>query len=169
MSRPTRGSYSLLPVRDCHPLWCAFPDASGLACTTTGLVRVRSPLLTESRLMSFPPATEMFQFAGFASPTYGFSRRSSLRMGLPHSEIHGSTGARPSPWLIAACYVLHRLSVPRHPPDALRDAWSQQIMSRTEKSLRPEHDTRITSCLMRGPSCRALDRHGPTVRTNGHC
>jgi hypothetical protein len=41
---------------------------------TTGLVRVRSPLLTESRLMSFPPATEMFQFAGFASSTYGFSR-----------------------------------------------------------------------------------------------
>ena len=34
---------------------------------TTGLVRFRSPLLTESRLMSFPPATEMFQFAGFAS------------------------------------------------------------------------------------------------------
>ncbi len=33
----------------------------------TGLVRVRSPLLTESRLMSFPPATEMFQFTGFAS------------------------------------------------------------------------------------------------------
>jgi hypothetical protein len=31
-----------------------------------GLVRVRSPLLTESRLMSFPPGTEMFQFPGFA-------------------------------------------------------------------------------------------------------
>ena len=38
----------------------------------TGLVRFRSPLLAESRLMSFPPATEMFQFAGFASRTYGF-------------------------------------------------------------------------------------------------
>ena len=38
----------------------------------TGLVRFRSPLLTESRLMSFPPATEMFQFAGFASLPYGF-------------------------------------------------------------------------------------------------
>jgi hypothetical protein len=38
----------------------------------TGLVRVRSPLLAESRLMSFPPATEMFQFAGFAPPPYGF-------------------------------------------------------------------------------------------------
>ena len=31
-----------------------------------GLVRVRSPLLTESLLMSFPPGTEMFQFPGFA-------------------------------------------------------------------------------------------------------
>src|SRR5262249_13547615 len=42
------------------------------------------------------------------------------RVGLPHSEIRGSTGARPSPRLFAACYVLHRLSVPRHPPNALR-------------------------------------------------
>ena len=40
---------------------------------TTGLVRVRSSLLTESRLMSFPPANEIFQFAGFASATYHFS------------------------------------------------------------------------------------------------
>jgi hypothetical protein len=39
---------------------------------------------------------------------------------LPHSEIHGSKGARPSPRLIAACHVLHRLSVPRHSPDALK-------------------------------------------------
>jgi hypothetical protein len=41
---------------------------------------------------------------------------------LPHSEIPGSTIARISPGLIAACYVLHRLSVPRHPPDALHYA-----------------------------------------------
>jgi hypothetical protein len=40
-------------------------------------------------------------------------------MGFPHSEIRGSKGARPSPRLIAACYVLHRLSVPRHPLNAL--------------------------------------------------
>ena len=85
----------------------------------TGLVRVRSSLLTESLLMSFPPATEMFQFAGFASCRYGFTTRYPLRGGLPHSEISGSPGARPSPELFAACHVLHRLSVPRHPPDAL--------------------------------------------------
>ena len=38
---------------------------------------------------------------------------------MPHSEIHGSKGARPSPRLIAACHVLHRLSSPRHPSNAL--------------------------------------------------
>ena len=69
--------------------------------------------------MSFPPATEMFQFAGFASHAYGFSRGYPLRGGLPHSEIPGSPIARISPGLVAACHVLHRLSVPRHPPDAL--------------------------------------------------
>ena len=42
-----------------------------------------------------------------------------MRGGLPHSEIPGSTIARISPGLFAACHVLHRLSVPRHPPDAL--------------------------------------------------
>ena len=38
---------------------------------------------------------------------------------MPHSEISGSTGICPSPKLFAACHVLHRLSVPRHPPCAL--------------------------------------------------
>jgi hypothetical protein len=69
--------------------------------------------------MSFPPATEMFQFTGFASRTYGFSTGYSLLSGLPHSEIPGSTIARISPGLIAACHVLHRLLAPRHPPNAL--------------------------------------------------
>ena len=32
-----------------------------------GLIRVRSPLLTESLLFSLPPGTEMFQFPGYAS------------------------------------------------------------------------------------------------------
>ena len=31
-----------------------------------GLLRVRSPLLAQSLLFSFPPGTEMFQFPGFA-------------------------------------------------------------------------------------------------------
>ena len=39
--------------------------------------------------------------------------------GFPHSEIPGSKLVRSSPRLIAAYHVLHRLSAPRHPPDAL--------------------------------------------------
>jgi hypothetical protein len=61
----------------------------------------------------------MFQFPGFASHTYGFSARYRLRGGLPHSDIFGSKFARNSPKLFAACHVLHRLSAPRHPPNAL--------------------------------------------------
>ena len=39
--------------------------------------------------------------------------------GFPHSEISGSTPVCGSPKLIAACHVLHRLFLPRHPPCAL--------------------------------------------------
>ena len=40
-------------------------------------------------------------------------------MGFPHSEISGSKCIGNSPELFAAYHVLHRLSVPRHPPNAL--------------------------------------------------
>ena len=40
-------------------------------------------------------------------------------IGLPHSEIHASTGICPYAWLIAACHVLRRLREPRHPSCAL--------------------------------------------------
>jgi len=118
---------ALLPVRGCHPLWPDFPDGSGSTRSATGLVRVRSPLLTESRLMSFPPVTEMFQFTGFASHGYVFTMRYRRSGGFPHSEILGSKPARSSPGLIATCYVLHRLSVPRHSPDALLTLESQGL------------------------------------------
>ena len=125
--------------------------------TAAGLVRFRSPLLAESRLMSVPPATEMFQFAGFASRTYEFSagypQELPLAGGLPHSEIPGSTIARISPGLFAACRVLHRLSVPRHPPDAL--------LSRSiTKDARPADDPRI-SRTARAPRKTAAHRGKP--------
>ena len=40
-----------------------------------GLFPVRSPLLRESLLLSFPGGNEMFQFPPFAAYTYGFSIR----------------------------------------------------------------------------------------------
>src|ERR671917_1348365 len=100
----------------------------------------------------------MFQFPGFALNPYGF-RVQSLHLtlrhatpsrgqnpknavtqqriegGFPHSEIPGSTLVRSPPRLIAAYHVLHRLSAPRHPPDALitldcsHDPWPPQVSS----------------------------------------
>ena len=61
----------------------------------------------------------MFQFAGFANLTYVFSKTYRTCGGLPHSEIRGSKVIHTSPRLIAVYHVLHRLLVPRHPPDAL--------------------------------------------------
>src|SRR5690606_21156726 len=58
------------------------------ASTFTGfrLIPVRSPLLRESLLISFPRGTEMFHFPRLPSMTYGFSHRYpalSDRMGSP--------------------------------------------------------------------------------------
>ena len=99
--------------------------------------------------MSFPPGTEMFQFPGFACPYRAYT----LRCGFPHSDIHGSTGARPSPQLFAACHVLLRLLAPRHPPNALiltLDRFSVLILAIrnfTRRSLSvlpmPREDTRF--------------------------
>ena len=79
---PTLLGYPLgefaLRLRDCHPLRCRFPKGFGsrslIPCRGPHdpggypprfrLVPVRSPLLRESRLLSVPPGTEMFQFPG---------------------------------------------------------------------------------------------------------
>ena len=54
---------------------------------STRLFRFRSPLLSESRLMSFPRATEMFQFTRFASHTYVFSMRYPCRWVSPFGNL----------------------------------------------------------------------------------
>ena len=60
------------------PVLQPHPDESGWF----GLVRFRSPLLTESLLLSFPPGTEMFQFPGFAPHSYEFTVRSFGHPGI---------------------------------------------------------------------------------------
>lgn len=45
-------------IRGYHPLWQKFPILSSISTAITyRLFRVRSPLLAESRLISFPPGT----------------------------------------------------------------------------------------------------------------
>ena len=73
-------------LRGCHPLWPIVPDRSTnmlvgnspalrpdrpynpiVQARWFGLFRVRSPLLAESLLFSFPPGTEMVHFPGLSS------------------------------------------------------------------------------------------------------
>ena len=77
MSRPTLDIPSKISFAYRTVTVCGRPFQS---CSTKnsqvddiGLVRVRSPLLTESRLISFPAGNEMFQFPAFASYAYEFS------------------------------------------------------------------------------------------------
>ena len=141
MPRLTQVSASSLDyfrLRACHALWLPFPEDSANSqignstgadpttpetpkCHGFGLFRFRSPLLSESRFLSLPPGTEMVHFPGFAHTRLWIHRavRGFYPRGFPHSEIPGSKPACGSPRLIAACHVLHRLLLPRHPPCAL--------------------------------------------------
>jgi hypothetical protein len=75
-----------VPCCRCRDSWMALqPDtynAGRLAYVSFGLVPVRSPLLGESQLISFPKGTEMFQFPSLATPSLciqlGLHRRSSM-------------------------------------------------------------------------------------------
>ena len=67
-------------------------------------------------MLSFPPATKMFQLAGLARP--GLYIRPVV-FGLPHSDTSGSLLASSSPELFVGNHVLLRLCVPRYPPSAL--------------------------------------------------
>jgi hypothetical protein len=78
-------------IQGYHLLWLGFPSHFDMFnAKLRRLFQFRSPLLSESRLMSFPRATEMFQFTRFASYAYLFSIRYLKRGGFPHSEISGS-------------------------------------------------------------------------------
>ncbi len=89
-----------------------------------GYIRFRSPLLTESRLISFPAGTEMFQVPALAR--HGLCIQPCVTPsgcpvtpGCPIRTSSDQCVFDHSPKLIAAYHVLHRLCTPRHPPYTL--------------------------------------------------
>lgn len=129
-------SYSASSVlQGCHLLWRTFPGASSRLAfpkcvprprvhsraARFRLFRFRSPLLTESRLISFPVSTEMCHFPTFAE----HPPMDSEDANSDYSELGCPIRRSPdklvcsTPGLIAAYHVLHRLSAPRHPPYTL--------------------------------------------------
>ena len=101
------------------------PRASNAVRLTLARFRlfpVRSPLLGESFLLSFPPVTEMFQFTGSPLVTLCIhvTMIESSSTGLLHSETYESQLlAAPRSYRLPC--VLLRRHVPRHPPRALLD------------------------------------------------
>ena len=121
-----------LRVRGCHPCRWPFqtiplvlPGSAGprSLATTNGVsidflssgyldvsvprVRSKTPMYSGLKYLIYPTDDD---------PKINNSRISG---GFPHSETHGSKPIPGSPWLIAGYHVLHRLLLPRHPPNAL--------------------------------------------------
>lgn len=73
----------------CQPLSASATPARG---PVWAIVRVRSPLLTESMSLSFPAGNEMFQFPAFAPFTLCVQVKvtGGHPAEFPHSEIPGS-------------------------------------------------------------------------------
>ena len=124
---------SAFRVRDCHPLWSRFPACSAMhrfpCCRRSynpgrcqrqprfGLLRVRSPLLAQSFLLSFPPGTKMFQFPGFAPGIRQVS--GSLPTGFPIRTSAGHRAFAPHRGFSQLITSFFASESHRHPPCAL--------------------------------------------------
>ena len=136
----------------------------------------------------------MVHFPGFARPQLWihWGVLEFYPSGFPHSEIPGSKPACGSPRLIAACHVLHRLLLPRHPPCALSSLtikftrhtaawppafsfWLSAFSKTTPRlanstGLDPAHRTqhRFSRSYVRIPGDLFLTHHRERSRTEGN-
>ncbi len=124
---------SAFRVRGCHPLRPRFPACSAMHrfsyCRRSynpgrcqrqprfGLMRVRSPLLAQSFLLSFPPGTKMFQFPGFA-PSFRLVS-GSLPTGFPIRTSAGHRAFAPHRGFSQLITSFLASESHRHPPCAL--------------------------------------------------
>jgi hypothetical protein len=132
----------------------------------------------------------MFQFPGFAlpklcihfgntlvpfnpstgEPAYGLNGKG----GFPHSEIVGSKVAHTSPTLIAACHVLHRLCMPRHPRNALTS--HLRVRTTNDSAVAPPMAIRMTinlslidCAIASAPESAKRDATASISRTHSQC
>ena len=106
-----------LRLRGFHALRPGFPAGSAVLVFLTlpsGLLPVRSPLLRESLLISFPGLLRWFTSPSVAPPAYFIQLHGvSCLTGYPIRRSGDIADMCSSPRLIAACHVLHRLSSSR--------------------------------------------------------
>ena len=120
-------------VRDCHPVSSGFPACSAMDriayCRRSynpgrcqrqprfGLLRVRSPLLAQSFLLSLPVGTKMFQFPTFAPNLSSVS--GSLPTGFPIRTSAGQRAFAPHRGFSQLVTSFIASESHRHPPCAL--------------------------------------------------
>ena len=108
VSRPTHLSLMYaFHIPGCHRLWPFFPKRSIKHIKAFGLIRFRSPLLTESLRFLFLRVLRCFSSPGLLLTLRWVT--GLLPAGLPHSDISGSIRVCQSPELFAAYHVLLRL------------------------------------------------------------
>jgi hypothetical protein len=130
-----------------------------------GLFPLRSPLLGESLLISCPPATKMFQFAGWP-PTCLCVQQTVAGLhpaGFPHSDIPGSTPVCGSPRLFAACRVLLRPKAPRHPPYALAPLTAPRITRPAAKRALDTRSSLSSRTPLQLPRCKISKKDRGTL------
>jgi hypothetical protein len=136
-----------------------------IAPTRFGLIPVRSPLLRESRFLSLPRATKMFQFARCTSTAPMDSvqgTRALPRVGFPIRKSPDRRSFSSSPRLIAAIHVLHRLLVPRHPPCAL-------VLLLSRRISRENTNYRYAVFKVRTGACPSESANGTSPRDAVQC
>ena len=125
--------YFRLRIRGFHPLWPAFPGRSPVLHNPTSQSEPQDARILVWALSISLAATLEIEVSFFSSgyldvsvPPVPFHTLwigvwilEVCSSGFPHSDISGSMDICSSPKLFAAYHVLHRLSVPRHPPCAL--------------------------------------------------
>ena len=136
---------------------CHWPDPRSLATTegvsidvlSSGYLDVSVPRVRFLTPIYSGPDTSFRNPLPKAGPGTARQSETGLGGGFPHSDIHGSKLVRSSPWLFAAYHVLHRLRVPRHPPNALK------ALDRSHYQCPPQKNFQSVGC--------------PGQRTYGHC
>ena len=144
------------------------------------MIRYRSPLHTESQLFSSPAGTEMFHFPAY-TPTQAMhspaGNTTQLMLGFPIRTSSDQRLVGNSPRLNAASHVLHRPSMPRHPPYArntkqhtlllhtherLQTVDTQQTTQNTEKQ-----DARVHYTVLTQHTPHTNNHHNRPVTSNG--
>ena len=156
MSRGTQDAASSpvhFPLRGCHTLWPRFPAGSRSVRIGNSTYAVLQPPCVNTwvwafpislaatfgiSVIYFPSGTEMVHFPELAHT--GLCIQPAVTgvhpAGFPHSDIPGSKPACGSPRLFAACHVLHRLILPRHPPCALSSLTIEFTRTQQSDNLR---------------------------------